>query len=77
MTRSFTFVLLLVVCFVIVGPLAAQDAPTPEPVGLRPDAPNMRCTARTGWGRKRWKCTQEPKTQSASPSGIQRSIPTD
>ena len=39
MTRSFAFVLLLVVCLVIVGPLAAQDAPTPEPVGLRPDAP--------------------------------------
>ncbi|HYO88949.1 MAG TPA: hypothetical protein VER79_09890 [Candidatus Limnocylindrales bacterium] len=39
MTRSFTFVLLLVVCFVCIGPLAAQDAPTPEPVGLRPDAP--------------------------------------
>ena len=42
MQRSFTFVLLLVVCLVIVGPLAAQDAPTPEPVGLRPDAPRVR-----------------------------------
>ena len=40
MQRSFTFVLLLVVCFVLsVGPVVAQDAPTPEPVGLRPDAP--------------------------------------
>ena len=39
MQRSFTFVFLLVVCLVFVGPLAAQDAPTPEPVGLRPDAP--------------------------------------
>ena len=40
MTRSFTFVLLLVVCFaLLVGPVVAQDAPTPEPVGLRPDAP--------------------------------------
>jgi predicted dienelactone hydrolase len=39
MQRSFTFVLLLVVCLVCLGPLAAQDAPTPEPVGLRPDAP--------------------------------------
>jgi predicted dienelactone hydrolase len=40
MQRSFTFALLLVVCLVLlVGPVAAQDAPTPEPVGLRPDAP--------------------------------------
>ena len=40
MQRSFTFVFLLIVCFVLsVGALAAQDAPTPEPVGLRPDAP--------------------------------------
>ena len=39
MPRSFTFILLLVVCFVCLGPLAAQDEPTPEPVGLRPDAP--------------------------------------
>ena len=39
MQRSFTFVCLLVVCLVVIGPLAAQDAPTPEPVGLRPDAP--------------------------------------
>ena len=39
MQRSFTFALLLVVVFVCLGPLAAQDAPTPEPVGLRPDAP--------------------------------------
>ena len=39
MKRSFTFVLLLVVCLLCIGPLAAQDAPTPEPVGLRPDAP--------------------------------------
>ena len=40
MQRSFTFALLLVVCSVlIVGPVIAQDAPAPEPVGLRPDAP--------------------------------------
>ncbi|MFN8377860.1 MAG: hypothetical protein U0452_04240 [Anaerolineae bacterium] len=39
MQRSFTFVLLLVVCLVCLGPVAAQDAPSPEPVGLRPDAP--------------------------------------
>ena len=39
MSRSFTFVLLLIVCLLCIGPLAAQDAPTPEPVGLRPDAP--------------------------------------
>lgn len=39
MPRSFTFVCLLVVLFVCAGSLAAQDAPTPEPVGLRPDAP--------------------------------------
>ena len=39
MQRSFTFVLLLIVCLLCIGPLVAQDAPTPEPVGLRPDAP--------------------------------------
>ena len=39
MKRSFTFALLLVVCLACLGPMAAQDAPTPEPVGLRPDAP--------------------------------------
>jgi predicted dienelactone hydrolase len=39
MQRSFTFVLLLVVLFALLAPAAAQDAPTPEPVGLRPDAP--------------------------------------
>jgi opacity protein-like surface antigen len=40
MQRSFTFALLLVVCFVVLAaPVLAQDAPTPEPVGLRPDAP--------------------------------------
>lgn len=32
MQRSFTFALLLVVCFVLlVGPVTAQDAPTPAP----------------------------------------------
>ena len=40
MQRSFALVLLIVVCFSIVAaPVLAQDAPTPEPVGLRPDAP--------------------------------------
>ena len=39
MQRSFTFALLLVVCLLCIGPLVAQDAPIPEPVGLRPDAP--------------------------------------
>ena len=39
MQRSFTFVLLLVVIFVCLGPLAAQDAPTPEPKGNLPNAP--------------------------------------
>ena len=40
MQRSFTFALLLVVCFVVsAAPVAAQDASAPEPVGLRHDAP--------------------------------------
>ena len=39
MQRSFTFVPLLVVCLLCIGPVIAQDAPTPEPVGLCADAP--------------------------------------
>ena len=40
MQRSFTLVLLIVVCFSMsAAPVLAQDTPTPEPVGLRPDAP--------------------------------------
>ncbi|MFN8377864.1 MAG: hypothetical protein U0452_04260 [Anaerolineae bacterium] len=39
MSRSFTSAVLLVLLLLVIAPAAAQNAPTPEPVGLRPDAP--------------------------------------
>ena len=39
MKRSLGLLILIGLLLVLIAPVAAQEAPTPEPVGLRPDAP--------------------------------------
>jgi hypothetical protein len=47
--RLFSVLLIVILALPLLPTVRAQEGPTPEAIGLRPDAPPYACTAVLGW----------------------------